>query len=144
VIKDNTVVYEVHYPHPPERVWRALVDPAELARWLMPAAGFAPVAGRKFTVACDPFGEIQAVVLEVAPPRNMTWEWTAAFGTTVVSFELTAVGGGTLLRMVHSGWEHGTPEARNQFNSGWNGKLGQDLAAVLGPAQRSRSQPPFG
>jgi hypothetical protein len=110
----------------------------------MPATGFAAVVGRKFTMACDPFGEIQAVVLEVAPPRNMTWEWTAVFGTTVVSFELAAVGGGTLLRMVHSGWEHETPEARNQFDSGWNGKLGQDLAAVLGPAQRSRSERPFG
>ena len=23
-------------PHPPERVWQALTDPALLARWLMP------------------------------------------------------------------------------------------------------------
>ena len=131
MIKDNAVVYEVHYPHPPERVWQALVDPAELARWLMPPAGFAPVAGRRFTMACDPFGEIEAVVLEVAPPRRMTWEWTAAFGTTVVSFELAAVGGGTVLTMVHGGWEHGRPEARDQFDSGWHSKLGQGLGAVL-------------
>jgi uncharacterized protein YndB with AHSA1/START domain len=110
----------------------------------MPATGFAPVVGRKFTMACDPFGEIQAVVLEVAPPRNMTWEWTAVFGTTVVSFRAR---GRRRRHLAEDGpqWLGARdPEARNQFDSGWNGKLGQDLAAVLGPAQRSRSERPFG
>ncbi len=37
MIKDNAVVYELWYPHPPERVWRALTDPVELAQWLMPS-----------------------------------------------------------------------------------------------------------
>jgi uncharacterized protein YndB with AHSA1/START domain len=67
VIRDGAVVYEAVYPHPVQRVWRALVDPAELAEWLMPSAGFAPVVGQRFIMACDPFGEIEAEVLECAP-----------------------------------------------------------------------------
>ena len=27
--------FEATYPHPPERVWRALTDPKALAEWLM-------------------------------------------------------------------------------------------------------------
>ena len=32
-----TVQYVRVFPHPVERVWRALTDPAELAAWCMPA-----------------------------------------------------------------------------------------------------------
>ena len=31
-----TMEYVRFYPHPIERVWRAITDPAELARWFIP------------------------------------------------------------------------------------------------------------
>jgi uncharacterized protein YndB with AHSA1/START domain len=130
VIRDNAVVYEITYPYPPERVWRALTDEAELADWLMPSRGFAAVAGRRFVMSCDPFGEIEAEVLEVDPPRRMSLRWRAVFGTTLVTFELVAAAGGTRLTLLHSGWEDGIT-ARDQFDSGWRGKLGLGLAEVL-------------
>lgn len=130
MIKDNAVVYELRYPHPPERVWRALTDPAELAQWLMPSRGFAPVAGQRFSMSCDPIGEIEAEVLEIDPPRRLVLRWDAAFGTTTVRVELAAAGAGTALTLVHSGWGEATA-ARDQFDSGWTGKLGPGLLAVL-------------
>jgi uncharacterized protein YndB with AHSA1/START domain len=43
-------------PHPPEKVWRALTDPALLAEWLLPVAGFGlePGAAFKFQTQAQP------------------------------------------------------------------------------------------
>jgi uncharacterized protein YndB with AHSA1/START domain len=32
----NTFRMEIHYPHPPSLVWRAITDPEELETWFMP------------------------------------------------------------------------------------------------------------
>lgn len=47
------LLFEVRYPHTPERVWRALTDPKALAAWLMPN-DFAPVVGHRFTFRAPP------------------------------------------------------------------------------------------
>jgi uncharacterized protein YndB with AHSA1/START domain len=132
MISGGAVVYELVYPHSPERVWRALAEPAELAQWLMPSAGFAAVAGQRFTMSCEPFGAIEAEVLAADPPRRLSLRWVnAAFGSTVVTFELSAVADGTLLRMEHDGWTDAAAAARDQFDSGWHAKLGSGLRSVL-------------
>jgi uncharacterized protein YndB with AHSA1/START domain len=41
------------FPHPPEKVWRALTDPELLACWLMPN-DFEPWIGHQFTFRTDP------------------------------------------------------------------------------------------
>ena len=95
MIEGDAVVYEVIYPHSAQRVWNALHDPERLAAWLMPTVGYEPVGGRRFTMACDPFGEIEAEVIEADPPRRLSWRWIGSFGDTVVTFELTAADHGT-------------------------------------------------
>ena len=44
MIRDGRIEHEQTYPHPPERVWRALTEPAELGAWLMPT-DFVALAG---------------------------------------------------------------------------------------------------
>lgn len=131
MIKDNSVVYDLVYPSPPERVWRALVRPEELAVWLMPSPGFVPTAGTKFSMSCEPFGDIDGEVLDVVPPRRLVLRWIGTFGDTVVTFELTEHDQGTRLVMRHSGWRDETRASRDQFDSGWHSKLGERLAALL-------------
>lgn len=131
MIRDGAVVHEAVYPHPVRRVWRALVEPAELAEWLMPSQGFAPVVGQRFTMACDPFGEIEAEVLECEPPRRLLLRWNAAFGVTEVCFTLSPAGNGTRLTLIHRGWDDSAAAIRDQFGSGWDGKLGERLLALL-------------
>jgi uncharacterized protein YndB with AHSA1/START domain len=131
VIEDNAVVHDVVYPSSPERVWRALVDPDELAAWLMPSQGFEPVEGNRFTMACDPFGEISGQVLEVVPELRLTLRWIGSFGDTTVAFELEPDPAGTRLRVTHSGWTSATRVFRDQFGSGWKSKLTEGLTAVL-------------
>jgi uncharacterized protein YndB with AHSA1/START domain len=132
VIEGQSIVYEVSYPYPPERVWQALVDPAELAGWLMPT-DHVPVVGARFTMDCDPIGRLDGEVLEVDPPRRLSWRWVAAFGDTIVTFDLLPSGDATVLRMEHRGWSAANTWFRDTFGSGWPGKL-RGLSGVLADA----------
>ena len=134
MIEDNAVVYDIVLPGTPERLWRALVDPRELAAWLMPARGFEPVAGRRFTMDCDPFGEISGEVIEVTPHARLSMRWIGSFGDTIVTFDLAPEAPGTRLRLTHSGWDEAGAAFRDQFGGGWHTKLGEGLAALLSTA----------
>jgi uncharacterized protein YndB with AHSA1/START domain len=131
MIENNAVVYDVVFPNSRERVWQALVRPGELAQWLMPSHGFQPVIGQRFTMTCDPFGAIDGQVLEVVPQRRLSFRWAGSFGDTIVTFDLLDDRGGTRLRVIHSGWDDASRGSRDQFDSGWNSKLGDSLAALL-------------
>ena len=96
------------YPHPVDSVWRALTDRQLLGRWLMPN-DFEPRLGHRFTLRTDPApgfdGIIHCEVLEYDAPRRMLWSWRGGPLDTKVAFELSAVEGGTRLRMTHSGFQ---------------------------------------
>ena len=131
---DRRVEHEAVYPHPPERVWRALIDPSELAVWLMPN-DFAPEVGRSFVVETgDEIGTIHGEVLEIDEPRLLRCRWSGVFGDTEVSFELFPEAEGTRLRVRHDGWGEPPAAERAGFDDGWKQKLTQDLPRVLGPA----------
>jgi uncharacterized protein YndB with AHSA1/START domain len=135
VIRDGQIEHEVAYPHPPERVWRALTEPAELGAWLMPT-DFAPRAGHRFTFDARPdLGIIDGEVLDVDPPRLLRCRWSGVFGQTVVTFTLTPDGTGTRLRITHAGWEGPGLDHLPGFDQVWLDKLTKDLAALLGSAQ---------
>jgi uncharacterized protein YndB with AHSA1/START domain len=134
VSPDRRVEHEAVYPHPPERVWRALIDPSELAVWLMPT-DFAPEVGRSFVLETgDEIGTIHGEVLEIDEPRLLRCRWSGVFGDTVVSFELFPEAEGTRLRVRHDGWGEPPAAERAGFDDGWKQKLTQDLPRVLGPA----------
>ena len=126
---------EAVYPHSPERVWRALIDPAELAAWLMPT-DFAPEAGRAFALESgdDHVGTIQGEVLEIDEPRLLRCRWSGVFGDTEVTFTLSPEADGTRLRVRHDGWTDPVPAEHAGFTTGWAEKLDDTLPRVLGPA----------
>jgi uncharacterized protein YndB with AHSA1/START domain len=132
VIRDGQIEHEETYPHSPERVWRALTDPAELGVWLMPS-DFAARPGHKFTFDARPdLGLIDGEVLDVEPHRLLRCRWSGVFGHTVVTFTLTPVGSGTRLQVTHAGWDGPALPHRDGFDSGWHDKLTKDLAELLG------------
>src|SRR5581483_9801759 len=72
------LVLEEDLPHPIERVWRALTDPAALAAWLMPNDFQARVGVTfRMTYPPDPAlrGRVDIQVLALEPPRRMAWAW---------------------------------------------------------------------
>jgi uncharacterized protein YndB with AHSA1/START domain len=80
-------------PHPIDRVWRAVTEPAELAAWFVgPPAPWTPALGETFT-ALDSEGRI--TVCE--PPRAFAWEWDIQR----FRFDLAPDGDGTRLTFTH-------------------------------------------
>jgi uncharacterized protein YndB with AHSA1/START domain len=73
-IMSREIMFEVTYPHPPERVWQALTDSAALTEWLMPN-DFLPVVGHQFTFRAPPQpwfdGLVRCEVLTVDPPHQL-------------------------------------------------------------------------
>jgi uncharacterized protein YndB with AHSA1/START domain len=141
MIRDGRIEHDALYPHPPDRVWQALVDPTELAAWLMPN-DFRAAVGHQFTFDARPaLGIITGEVLEVDPPRLLRCRWSGVFGETVVTFELTPTGDGTRLTIEHSGWDVQHRDDRDGFDQGWSDKLTTDLPAVLDQTSPTTTNP---
>jgi uncharacterized protein YndB with AHSA1/START domain len=113
-------------PHPPERVWAALTDPAAIGDWLMTTDDFRPEAGARFRLRTEhlsPTGWIDAEVLELDPPRRMVWAWSSHDGNppSRVTFELEPESGGTRLRLAHEGEIE--PAIGAILVDGWPGRI---------------------
>jgi len=96
--------FERRLPHSPERVWRAVSEPAELAQWFVAPVEWGPEEGEMFEVAGS-----TCHITVVDPPTTLAWEW----GDERYRFELTPHPDGTTLVFTHvfSGalgpdWEH--------------------------------------
>jgi uncharacterized protein YndB with AHSA1/START domain len=105
----RTIVHEVEYPHPPERVWRALTDPEQIGEWLM-ETDFTPVVGAKYVMRAKPMpgwrGLVEGEVTEVVPNRRLVYTWLGneKGPLTTVTWELTPTATGTRLKLTHSGF----------------------------------------
>lgn len=123
----QTVVLERTFPHPPEKLWRALTQSRLLAQWLM-NNDFEPEANRPFQFRADPLpqwdGIIDCEVLLIDPPHSLSYTWNALGLDSVVLFSLTPVPGGTHLRMEHSGFRPDNPAAYKGATYGWQKFLG--------------------
>jgi uncharacterized protein YndB with AHSA1/START domain len=97
--------FERRLSHAVERVWRAVTEPAELARWFVVSdVPWTPQAGEVFEAGGD-----TGRITELEPPRLIAWTW----GDERYSFELTPDGDGCLLVFTHvfnaqlgPSWQH--------------------------------------
>lgn len=115
---------DVAYAHPPERVWAALTSSEAIAAWLMPN-DFKAELGHRFTLRTDPApgfdGVVRCEVLELDPPRAMSWSWVGGPIDTVVRFRLAPEGPGTRLFFEQTGFE-GLPAILTSFILGSGSK----------------------
>lgn len=134
-IPTKAIVVEQVMPHPPEKIWRALTDSSLMNGWLMPN-DFQPVVGHRFTFRAQPMGEwngiVDCEVLEVTPPIRLRYSWrggsskNATMGSALdstVTWMLTAVDGGTLVRMTHDGFRPENEMGFQAMSNGWPGLL---------------------
>ena len=113
--------FERRYPHPVERVWRALTDPEELAQWfVVPVPGWPP-AGESFEAMGQP-----GRMVEVDAPRVLGWTW----GGERYRFELRPEGDGCLLVFTHVFDDRLGPAA--QHAAGWEAYLDRLQALLAG------------
>ncbi len=110
--QSRSVVVERDIAFPPEKIWRALTQPAMIEEWLM-KNDFKPVVDHAFNLSGD-WGAVDCRVIEVKPNTSLAYTW-AAFGLeSVVTWTLTPTSKGTHLRMEQAGFR---PD-QAQFYSG--------------------------
>jgi uncharacterized protein YndB with AHSA1/START domain len=124
-----TVVVERQLPYPPEKIWRALTQPALLEEWLM-KTDFAPTMGHGFQFKGD-WGAVDCRVLEVAANRSLSYSWEAFGLESVVTWTLTPAGGGTNLRMEQTGFRPDQPQFHQGAQASWPQFLDK-LEQILG------------
>jgi uncharacterized protein YndB with AHSA1/START domain len=139
----NTLVIERVFPHTPEKLWRALTESPLLAQWMM-NNDFEPVVGRKFQFRAEPVpnwsGVVDCEVLIVEPLKRLSYNWGVGGGEGagglqwVVLWTLTAVEGGTHVRMEQSGFAPDQQAAYGGAKYGWQKFFG-GLERVLGGLQ---------
>ncbi|ULH14051.1 SRPBCC domain-containing protein (plasmid) [Deinococcus sp. KNUC1210] len=105
----QSLIVERVLPHSAEKIWRALTDGSLLEQWVMPN-DFQPVVGHRFTFRMEPQahwnGVTEGEVRVVRPCEELSYRWDIAGQSlhTVVTWTLTPVSGGVLLRMQQSGF----------------------------------------
>lgn len=133
------------YPHPPDKVWRAISSAEKLSTWLM-RTDFQPALGHRFTFRAKPQpgwdGVTHCEVIELDPPRRLAFTWRGGAGPdkpltldTVVSFTLTPEGAGTRLVLEHTGFR-GVKGVLLSFmmGAGWRKMLDRRLGEAIASA----------
>jgi uncharacterized protein YndB with AHSA1/START domain len=133
---------EILLQAPRSRVWRAISDAEEFGDWFGVA-----LKGKTFAVGQPVRGQItypgyehlvfEIVIERIEPERLLSFHWHpyavkpdvdySAELPTLVEFELTDAGGGTLLRLVESGFDKIPParrlEAFRMNSGGWDQQM---------------------
>jgi uncharacterized protein YndB with AHSA1/START domain len=130
----ESISFDFDLRHSPEKVWRALTDPALLAEWLLPVIGLDLKPGAAFTFKTQPHpgwdGVVNCRMLEIEAQRKLRYAWVVADLDTVVTFTLTPTPSGTRLSLVQSGFK---PEQKKNFGGaryGWK-MMGDKLVDLL-------------
>lgn len=114
---------ERDYPHPIEKVWRAVTTPEHLGQWFPSPVELElrPGGEMRFGAFEGPSGSGTVEVVE--PPRRLTFTWE----TDRIMFELTSIGDGTRFVLTHAFDDrYGAPS----FATGWEQCLA-GLSSVL-------------
>ena len=125
-VSTRSLVVERVYPHPPEKLWRALTESSLIAQWMM-NNDFEAVPGHKFQFRADPMpnwnGIVDCEVLVVDPQKRLSYNWGVGNAESgmqwVVELTLTPADGGTRLRMEQSGFSPDQKGAHQGASYGW-------------------------
>lgn len=118
-----TLAFERHLDHPIEVVWDAITNPEHLARWYMTKARLEARAGGSidYVSGISQF-HVMGKILTWDPPRVYEHEWNVEpreylphGERSVVRWELTPDGDGTILRITH---RHLTQQTARGFVAG--------------------------
>jgi uncharacterized protein YndB with AHSA1/START domain len=136
--KEGIIYASIDIDAPPEVVWDALTDPAQLASWwgspdtyktfnwqvdLRPGGKWTSDSARHDGTQS---GNVHGEYLEVDKPRLLVFTWKASwddFAETLIRAELTATASGTHLKIRHSGFAERNASGMGH-TEGWKRVLG--------------------
>jgi uncharacterized protein YndB with AHSA1/START domain len=137
-MKKEPIIIERTFNASVDKVWKAITDKAQMKQWYFKALDdFKPEAGfqTQFNVRNGGKDYLHIwKVTEVKPGRTISYEWTFGGypGKSLVTFELSAAGKKTKVKLTHSGIETFLPDrnpalARENFLEGWTSLIGSSL-----------------
>ena len=133
---EGVVTCQQLVPAPPREVFRWLVRPELLVRWLGIDAQLEPWPGGRFRFEITDGEWCSGRYLEVVPDRRVvvTWGWDSGAipvppGSSTVTIDLLEHPDGTLVNLAHSDL---APEARQLHAEGWSRFLPRLAAVVAG------------
>lgn len=140
-----TVRRTVTIAAPVEKVWAAVTEPALISQWFGRADFEGTTAGSEGTLTFDGHGVVPVRIESVDAPRSIAYRWgnDDALGSfdptvpevtsTVFTFTLEPIDGGTRLTVVETGFEHTSAPLANleDHRTGWNSELDK-LVDLLG------------
>jgi uncharacterized protein YndB with AHSA1/START domain len=133
----GTIEREIYVEASPEIVFEVVSSPDHLRQWWPDDARYDPTPGSTGEIVFGDHGAggtvVPFTVVDARPPRTFSFRWThpagevAAEGNSLlVTFDLTASGAGTLLRMTETGfremgWELAVLEQwYREHDTGWD------------------------
>jgi len=157
-LSTDRIEREIKIAAPIERVWAVLTEPAHVGTWFgngSPAEiDLRP--GGVMVLDHGEHGTYQTLIVNVDPPRAFSYRWAAGYpgvvatelNSTLVEFTLEAAAGGTLLRVVESGFDELVIPAGREgsagfesHSEGWTGVIARLGEYVEGRDESSLSPP---
>lgn len=132
--ESGTIRIDHVYSQPPAQVWRALTDPARVARWWA-AGDVRAEVGHRFEMDMGPWGKQPCEVLAVEPERLFRYRFAEPTLNTIITWALAPEGTGTRLTLTHEGFDLDSPMGRRAFDGmkpGWPGVLEKLGTAIDG------------
>lgn len=124
--EEATILFERHFARDIQSVWEALTNPEQLAAWFG-VVSLDPRAGGKIEIVFNGDADdleartVRGTILEWDPPRVLSHQWNqSSMGNTVLRYELTPAGDGTLLRLHHAGFQIAQSKG---YAAGWHAYL---------------------
>lgn len=143
-----TVRRTIRIAAPRDKVWRAVTEPEHISRWFGETVLDGAGAGATGTMTFDGYGVIPLRVEAIDAPRSVSYRWgnddaqprrpegIDEATTTVFTFTLDEVDGGTELTVVETGFDRTSDPKFNmtEHADGWVSELDKLVALLEGDA----------
>ncbi|HMJ71373.1 MAG TPA: SRPBCC domain-containing protein [Cyclobacteriaceae bacterium] len=134
-MSEQPIIVEKVVNAPVSRVWKAITDKKQMKEWYFDVSGFEPKVGFEFQFEGGNEGRTYTHVCkitEIVENKKLqhTWTYKGYEGESVVTWELTDMGGKTKVRLTHRGLETfpKLPDFdRKNFEKGWTDIVGSLL-----------------
>lgn len=135
-MENEAFIIERNMKAPAGKVWQAITNRDEMAKWYFDLKAFKPEKGFEFEF----YGGTEekqylhkCVVTEVIPGKKITYSWRydGYAGISYVTFELFEEGENTRVKLTHAGLESFPSDindfAKENFAAGWTELIGTSL-----------------
>jgi uncharacterized protein YndB with AHSA1/START domain len=145
--KSEPLIIERTFNAPVAKVWNAITDVDEMRQWYFDLKEFKPEVGFEFEFVVEHERMTyhhRCKVTEVIPRKKIayTWRYKGHEGDSLVTFQLSADGDKTRLKLTHEGlatFPETAAFARENFVQGWTALIGSSLKEFVEKTQKGKS-----